>query len=87
MPQERGPALRFGTGEIRDRFVILIPRAARLRCLGKAIQGCTQGLSFLDQDPVSGEHQIGQREPGRRSDGHPSMIAETWQYLNTPFRH
>jgi hypothetical protein len=42
-----------------------------------------EGLGFLSEDPVSDQHQFGQRDPGGRAYGHSFMIGDTWRLLNT----
>lgn len=53
-------------------------------CIGqKLLQRRAEDLGFLSEDPVSDQHQFGQRDPGGRACGNSFMIGDTWRLLNT----
>jgi hypothetical protein len=49
----------------------------------EVLQRRAEGLGFLSEDPVSDQHQFGQRDPGGRAYGHSFMIGDIWRLLNT----
>ena len=81
--QKLGPAMCLRADLVRDRLMIQLPRAAGLRRVREVLQRRAEGLGFLSEDPVSDQHQFGQRDPGGRAYGHSFMIGDTWRLLNT----
>lgn len=81
--QKLGPAMYLRADLVRDRLTIQLPRAAGLRRVREVLQRRAEGLGFLSEDPVSDQHQFGQRDPGGRACGNSFMIGDTWRLLNT----
>jgi hypothetical protein len=81
--QKLGPAMCLRADLVRDRLTIQLRRAAGLRRVREVLQRHAEGLGFLSEDPVSDQHQLGQRDPGGRAYGHSFMIGDTWRLLNT----
>ena len=65
--QKLGPAMCLRADLVRDRLTIQLPRAAGLRRVREVLQRRAEGLGFLSEDPVSDQHQFGQRDPGGRA--------------------
>lgn len=74
--QDRGPAPRNGISAIRDRLLILDPRAAETRRAPELLHRRAEGSGFLKEDAVAGKHQFGQLEPIRRPYSHSTMIGD-----------
>jgi hypothetical protein len=75
--QKLGPAMCLRADLVRDRLTIQLPRQPGCGAFEKSSNAVRRASGFLSEDPVSDQHQFGQRDPGGRAYGHSFMIGDT----------